>query len=79
MKLANFLIESGLSNWTSLYELRLDFGPGYRVYFGFDGKELIVLLVGGDKASQTQDISKAKVFWKEYLSSKGSKNGKKKS
>ena len=47
-------------------ELRLMFGSGYRVYFGEDGDKLVVLLVGGDKSTQAQDIEKAKIYWKEY-------------
>lgn len=47
-------------------ELRVSFGPGYRVYFGRDGNTVVVLLYGGDKGSQTRDILKAKLFWKEY-------------
>jgi putative addiction module killer protein len=42
------------------------FGSGYRIYFGEDGDRLIVLLIGGDKSTQTQDIEQAKVYWKEY-------------
>jgi putative addiction module killer protein len=49
-------------------ELRMFFGPGYRVYFGEHGNDLVVLLCGGDKDSQTQDIKTAKLYWKEYLS-----------
>lgn len=41
-------------------ELRVDAGPGYRVYYTRRGNELIILLVGGDKASQQRDIDKAK-------------------
>ena len=41
-------------------ELRVDYGPGYRVYFKRTGRELIVLLVGGDKRTQSQDIQRAK-------------------
>ena len=48
-----------------VYELRFDTGPGYRVYFGIDGNE-IVLLGGGSKATQVSDIKKAKEFWEEY-------------
>jgi putative addiction module killer protein len=40
-------------------EMRVDYGPGYRVYYVQRGAELIVLLVGGDKSSQGQDIAKA--------------------
>ena len=40
-------------------EARLDFGPGYRVYFGRKGRELVLLLLGGDKGSQKTDIKRA--------------------
>ena len=49
-------------------ELRLFFGPGYRVYFGEDENNIVVLLCGGDKGSQNKDIRQAKSYWKEYLS-----------
>jgi putative addiction module killer protein len=49
-------------------ELRMFFGPGYRVYFGEDASNVVVLLCGGDKGSQNQDIKDAKAYWKEYLS-----------
>ena len=49
-----------------LSELRLFFGPDYRVYFGEDPKNLIVLLCGGDKSAQSRDIVTAKHYWKEY-------------
>ena len=51
-----------------VFELRFVFGPGYRVYFGEDGDTITVLLCGGDKSSQVQDIARAKEYWKEYLS-----------
>ena len=47
-------------------ELRIAFGPGYRVYFGREGNTVVVLLYGGDKGSQSRDIAKAKLLWKEY-------------
>ncbi|MCC6484065.1 MAG: type II toxin-antitoxin system RelE/ParE family toxin [Armatimonadetes bacterium] len=47
-------------------EARVDFGPGYRIYFGVDGGMLVILLVGGDKSTQRNDISKAKGYWAEY-------------
>lgn len=49
-----------------LHELRIDYGPGYRVYFGQDGERVILLLCGGNKASQIQDIEEARVLWAEY-------------
>lgn len=51
-----------------VFELRLAFGSGYRVYFGEDGGTIVVLLCGGDKSTQEQDIERAKAYWKEYLS-----------
>lgn len=47
-------------------ELRMFFGPGYRVYFGEEADTIVVLLCGGDKSSQKQDIKTAKGYWKEY-------------
>jgi putative addiction module killer protein len=47
-------------------ELRLDFGPGYRVYYGMDGRTLVILLGGGDKRRQTADIAAAVKRWKQY-------------
>jgi putative addiction module killer protein len=49
-----------------VFELRIDTGPGYRVYFGQAGRVLILLLCGGDKRTQTQDIQTAKIYWAEY-------------
>lgn len=46
-------------------EVRIDFGPGYRLYFTRRGEELIVLLCGGDKSSQARDISRAKALAQE--------------
>jgi putative addiction module killer protein len=43
-------------------------GPGNRVYFGEDKGALVVLLCGGDKSTQEQDIKKAQEYWKDYLS-----------
>ena len=49
-----------------VYELRLDFGPGFRVYFGEDRNTIVVLLCGGDKSSQRRDIERAENYWTEY-------------
>lgn len=51
-----------------LSELRLFFGPGYRVYFGEDAGNIVVILCGGDKSSQDRDIENAKAYWQEYKS-----------
>ncbi|MGH7993008.1 MAG: type II toxin-antitoxin system RelE/ParE family toxin [Limisphaerales bacterium] len=50
-------------------ELRVDYGPGYRVYFGQQGRTLVVLLCGGDKRTQDRDIRRAKQFWVEFKQS----------
>jgi putative addiction module killer protein len=47
-------------------ELRIDFGPGYRIYFGRDGEQLVILLGGGTKKRQQSDIAMAKALWREY-------------
>ncbi len=47
-------------------ERRIDFGPGYRLYFGQDGRRLVILLIGGTKKRQQQDIAEAKAYWSAY-------------
>ena len=47
-------------------EMRIDYGPGYRVYYKATGKEIIILLCGGDKSTQEQDIAKAKIIAEQY-------------
>jgi putative addiction module killer protein len=49
-----------------LHEYRIDFGPGYRIYFGRDGEQLIILFGGGTKTRQQEDIRRAQVLWLEY-------------
>jgi putative addiction module killer protein len=53
-----------------IFELKMDFGPGYRVYFGRDGKTIIILLGGGSKRRQAADIAAAIERWKRYKQSK---------
>lgn len=50
----------------SVLEYRLNFGPGYRIYFGQDGERLIILLGGGTKQRQQKDIKTAQALWAEY-------------
>jgi putative addiction module killer protein len=47
-------------------ELRVDYGPGYRVYFAREGQTLVILLCGGDKRTQEKDIQRAKQYWNDY-------------
>ncbi|GAN50833.1 addiction module killer protein [Methylobacterium sp. ME121] len=47
-------------------EFRIDWGPGYRLYFGRDGDTLIILLCGGTKRRQQDDIAEAQAHWAEY-------------
>lgn len=49
-----------------VFELRIHFGPGYRVYFAEQGKEVVILLLGGDKGTQKRNIKQAIVYWKDY-------------
>ena len=49
-----------------VWELRIDHGPGYRLYYARDGKKLVLLLLGGDKRQQQADIEKAVCCWNEY-------------
>lgn len=55
-------------------ELRFFFGAGYRVYYIYEQEQIIVLLSGGDKASQQDDIEKAVALAKAYLNSQGESN-----
>jgi putative addiction module killer protein len=49
-----------------VYELKIDYGPGYRVYYGLENKTMVLLLLGGDKASQKKDIIQARNHWEDY-------------
>ena len=56
-------------------ELRIDWGPGYRVYFARAGREIVLLLMGGDKRTQSADIKKAKEHWHDYQQRKKNPGG----
>ena len=69
----------GLGNWSNVkgvgggvYERVIDFGPGYRIYFGKDGDKVVILLAGGAKKRQDIDITNAKERWQDYKQRKKS-------
>lgn len=64
----NFSAAQGIGSGVS--ELRLDFGPGYRVYFGRHGEMIVILLGGGTKKRQQADIDVAQGLWQEYKQQK---------
>ena len=64
MEQGNFSTTKGIGE--GILECRIDFGPGYRIYFGRDGDALVILLGGGTKKRQQKDIETAKKLWKEY-------------
>jgi putative addiction module killer protein len=57
-----------------LYEMKITYGPAYRIYYTEKDKKIIVLLCGGDKSTQSEDIEKAKRYLKDYLASLGGEN-----
>jgi putative addiction module killer protein len=61
-------------------EYKIDFGPGYRIYFGMDGETVVILLCGGTKKGQQDDIAAAKALWADYKARKKAeaKKGKEK-
>ena len=66
IRLGNFGDAKRIKNGEGIWELRIKYGPGYRIYFGKKGSSIIILLLGGDKGSQNRDITKAKRYWLEY-------------
>ena len=64
IRLGNFGVVRTLGDGVS--ELKIDHGPGYRVYYAMSGKTVVLLLVGGDKSAQRKDIVTAKRYWKDY-------------
>lgn len=76
MKVATATLRLEMGNTSSVKwigtigEYRIDWGPGYRIYLAKDGDALIILLGGGTKKGQQQDIDRAKELWAEYLARK---------
>jgi len=72
-KVATALIGLAAGNFSNVkgvgsgvFEYRIDFGPGYRVYFGKDGEHLVIVLSGGSKKRQQHDIDDAQANWQDY-------------
>ena len=51
---------------SGVWELRIDAGPGYRVYYALSGNRVVLLLCGGDKRTQAADITKAVAYWEDW-------------
>jgi putative addiction module killer protein len=64
MENGNFSNVKGVGQ--GVFENRIDFGPGYRIYFGKDGNLLVILLCGGTKKRQERDIALAQARWADY-------------
>ena len=64
IRLGNFGDAKAVGNGVN--EIRIHHGPGYRIYFGRVSNTIVLLLCGGDKKTQHQDIQKAQAFWKDY-------------
>ena len=69
LELGNFSNVKGVG--AGVFEHRIDSGPGYRIYFGKDGEALVILLGGGTKKRQNQDIAVARERWADYKKRKG--------
>ena len=63
IRLGNFGDCTTIKSGEGVKELRIDFGPGHRIYFGIQGSTIVILLIGGEKKTQTRDIEKAKKYW----------------
>jgi putative addiction module killer protein len=68
MEQGNFSNSKGVG--AGVYEYRIDFGPGYRIYFGKDGETIVILLGGGTKKHQNEDIVVAQKSWQDFKTRK---------
>ncbi len=66
MEAGNFGVSESVDG--GVFELKLNFGPGYRVYYGLEGEKIVLLLLGGSKNGQQADINKAQTYLKDYRS-----------
>ena len=68
----NRIVDGNLGDYRSVgegvCELKINYGPGYRIYFGQIGMTIVILICGGDKSTQDQDIRQAKEYWTDYRS-----------
>jgi putative addiction module killer protein len=67
IRIGNFGDCETIQGKRGLYEMRIHFGSGYRIYFGKYKERIILLLIGGDKSTQKKDIKKAEQYWLCYL------------
>lgn len=79
-RITTALYRLGLGNFSNVkgvgggvFEYRVDFGPGYRMYFGKDGDQIVILICGGTKKRQQTDIALAKECWLDYKRQKRSR------
>lgn len=70
IKRGNFGNCKPLRGYNGIYELVIDLGPGYRIYYGKQGSTVVILLMGGDKGSQERDIEKAYRYWIHHTEEK---------
>ena len=74
VRLGNLSSKNSKPLGSGVYEVKIDYGPGYRIYFGQVGLSVVLLLCGGDKRNkrtQSQDIQKAKSYWADYEKREG--------
>jgi putative addiction module killer protein len=68
--MGNFGAKDFIEGSKCIYELVIDFGPGYRIYYALVDQKIVLLLCGGKKKSQSRDIEKAKEYYNQYLASR---------